>query len=238
MTHGTSAGEWQRREGNNTRGSNTGTAAACPRWKAEGFKKKYLWLFTWAVTAIAQWAEKRKCPPERDEKPFRVTLPSGWVFGLLWLASSYFMLKKALDITSLRGNAAGPDGLTFYETFQSPDWNESQIRELKQQIRKGRYWPGGVRAVPIRMGEKVRILHVPNLIDRVVERAIVLTVNPILEFAFHRWSFGFRSGVSTAHALAELFRLCTSSKRFVVGKMDMLDAFDRIPHERLMDVVS
>jgi hypothetical protein len=91
--------------------------------------------------------------------------------------------------------------------------------------------------VTIQCGSKVRLLHIPNLLDRVVERSIVLVLSPIYEALFHPWSFGFRKGISTVDALRELSGLCNRHQRYVLGKLDLKDAFDRIPHHWLLDVL-
>ena len=155
MKDQTSAGTWRPRQADSTR-----QGAATPRpWLDEGYQKSYQWFVARAVFALAGWADMRCRPPQFGEPPFRFKSVSGVLFTIFWLVCSYPFLKKATDITSLRGNAPGVDGVTYYHLFQSPDWSERTLRALRNSLRAGSYWPGAHRQVTIRVGAKARVLH-------------------------------------------------------------------------------
>lgn len=229
----TSACGWRARCNHGTR---EGTAAAKP-WLEHGYRYKYQWLFARAVQSLAEKIQEANVPARAMLGNYVFQSPSGpWRQGLVGLASSYPTLATARDITSLRGNAPGPDHMTYYGTFQCP-YGDQELRELRRRLRTGSYRPGGLRRTGFRQGTKVRTLHIPNLIDRVAERAIVLALQVPCEFLFHPRSYGFRPWRTTAHAFGELKRILHATGSRWLGKADQKDAFDRIPHRRLLDIV-
>lgn len=86
--------------------------------------------------------------------------------------------------------ASGIDGVTVDELF-------SYIKENKEEIlwkiRNRKYKPQPVRRVYIpKENGKLRKLGIPNVIDRVIQQAIVQVLTPIYEEQFSNSSFGFR----------------------------------------------
>ncbi len=233
MTMKTSACGWQA-AGDKT--AREGTAATCP-WRETGYKYAYQWNFARAVSEIAHRAAEFKGYLPRAEQPFVFVSEQGYPHTLSDLVCTYQFIKTAIDVTSLKGNAPGPDGKTFYLEYQLNDLGESQIRKLKHSLRSGTYRPGGWRAVRIKTGSKTRTLHIPNVQDRVVERDIASVLTPLAEPAFHPSSYGFRQGICIADAIRGFASAVLQHKRYVVGKIDLKDAFDRIPQARLLDIV-
>lgn len=212
------------------------TVTARP-WLDAGCRYAYQYFHARAVASIASWGSESGGYPGRKNRKYRF-MSKGNQLGLNDLVSSYPFIKRAVDITSVKGNAPGPDGETFYTTFQCGTWGEEPIQQIKRALRRGTYRPGGLRAVRIRIGDKVRTLHIPNLVDRVVERAIAFVLVAIVESAFHPWSFGFRPGICITDATRELMSICMTQQRFVIGKVDLKDAFDRVPQNRLLDIIA
>jgi group II intron reverse transcriptase/maturase len=233
MYSNTSASGWQSAGEKAARKS---TVAARP-YREAGYRYNYQCFYDRAVASIAVWANEFGGYPTRAKQQFCFN-SKGHSLDLFETLSSYPFIKRAVDITSLKGNAPGPDHETFYMVFQPGVFQEVPIRKLKDKVRSGRYRPGGLRAVALNNGKKVRILHIPNLVDRVVERAVALVLVPIVESAFHPNSFGFRPGIHIADAVRCLSTICKTEKRFTIGKLDLKDAFDRIPHDRLLGVVA
>jgi RNA-directed DNA polymerase len=69
--------------------------------------------------------------------------------------------------------------------------------------------------------------------DRVVQMAVLLIIEPILEADFLDCSFGFRPGRSAHDALGETQRNLKEGRREVYDA-DLQSYFDTIPHEKLM----
>jgi RNA-directed DNA polymerase len=79
-----------------------------------------------------------------------------------------------------------------------------ETRRLSEQIRGRTYQPLAVRRVWIpKPGDPTsqRPLGIPTVRDRVVQKALVNVIEPILDHTFHDRSFGFRHGRSCRDAL-------------------------------------
>ena len=106
------------------------------------------------------------------------------------------------NVKANRG-APGPDGITITEfpTWFRPRWNA-----IRQQLLDGTYQPQPVRRVTIDKpdGGK-RLLGIPNLIDRLIQQAIVQILTPVFDPGFSDSSYGFRPKRS-AHGAAKQVR--------------------------------
>lgn len=111
---------------------------------------------------------------------------------------------------------------------------ERYLGELEEQWKSGQYEPQPVRRVEIPKGPgKVRALGIPVVKDRVVQAALKVVIEPILEREFLEVSYGFRPGRSCKQALREVDRWLKEGYCHVVDA-DLRSYFDTIPHERLM----
>jgi RNA-directed DNA polymerase len=69
------------------------------------------------------------------------------------------------------------------------------LAALREELRSGQFRPAPVRARGIpKAGGKVRRLGIPTVRDRVVQAALKLVLEPILEADFEPCSYGFRPG--------------------------------------------
>ena len=134
------------------------------------------------------------------------------------------------------GDAPGPDGCTY--TMFSPSEVWGICRGLRDDIRAGQYRPGGDRLVriPKGPGRGYRTLALRSIFDRVVERAAVEVLQPLLDPLFVSTSFGYRPGRGPLHALAHAARLYHQGARVWVAA-DIRDAFPSVPVGRLVGVV-
>src|SRR6476619_1194352 len=98
-------------------------------------------------------------------------------------------LSEAFTNVEANRGAPGPDGETVEEMREHLDeW----LPQLKAALLSGRYVPGEIRRVWIpKMGGQ-RGLGIPNVIDRVVQEAVRLALEPLYEPTFHASSHGFR----------------------------------------------
>ncbi len=115
----------------------------------------------------------------------------------------------------------------------------SETRQLGEQIKAQIYRPSAVRRVhipkPGRPNE-TRPLGIPTVRDRVVQRAIVNVIEPILDHQFHERSFGFRHGCGAHDALRIVEQKIQEGYVYVVDA-DLKGYFDTIPKDRLLDLV-
>lgn len=158
-----------------------------------------------------------------------------YLFG--WIADPR-TLRASWDYLAREGGAApGPNGHRFTDLVSHEVW--SLCRALGQAIRDGSYRPGPERECRILKGpgRGFRSLSIRNIEDRVVERAVVLVAQPLLDPLFMPFSFGFRPRRDRLHALAQAEHTATHEGRWIWLAEDLKNAFDHVPHGRLLDLV-
>jgi RNA-directed DNA polymerase len=132
--------------------------------------------------------------------------------------------------------AAGVDGQSC-ETFEESLFVET--RQLSAEIKAQTYRPSAVLRVhipkPGRPNE-TRPLGIPTVRDRVVQRAMLNVIEPILDHQFHERSFGFRQGVGAHDALRIVEQKLQEGYVYVVDA-DLKGYFDTIPKDRLLALV-
>lgn len=127
--------------------------------------------------------------------------------------------------------AAGPDRQSI-KTVKT-NW-DLIFPELKQSLHTMEYKPGDIRRVWIpKSGGGQRGLGIPNVIDRIVQEAVRLVLEPIYEAKFSTHSHGFRTGRSCHTAIAQAQQYVEDGYEWVVD-IDLKDFFNKVNHQRLM----
>ena len=144
------------------------------------------------------------------------------------------MLKAWSKVKANKG-APGPDGITlevFFETFRH------QWPKVRQELLDGSYQPSPARrkAIPKPDGS-FRNLGIPNVVDRLIQQAILQVLTPIFDPGFSESSFGFRPKRSAHGAIKQVQHHIRSGYRHCVD-MDLSKFFDRVDHTVLLARVS
>jgi len=144
-------------------------------------------------------------------------------------------LEAAWRKVARNKGAAGVDGQSI-ERFAAQA--ERYLRELHDDLKDGSYRPSPIKRVEIPKGDgRTRPLGIPTVKDRIVQTALKMAIEPILEVEFRAGSYGFRPGRSCKDALREVDRLLKEGYAFVVDA-DLKSYFDTIPHDKLMALVA
>ncbi len=169
------------------------------------------------------------------------TLLSNKVKGGKWHAlidkvyASLNLYTAAQKVTGKK-KAAGVDGQSC-EEFEGHLQVETQ--QLSEEIKAQTYRPSAVLRVhipkPGRPNE-TRPLGIPTVRDRVVQRAVLDVIEPILDQQFHERSFGFRHGRGGHDALRIVEQKLEEGYVYVVDA-DLKGYFDTIPKDRLLALV-
>jgi CRISPR-associated protein Cas1 len=77
------------------------------------------------------------------------------------------------------------------------------------------------------------VLGVPNLADRIVERALLRVIDPVIDPLLLPWSFAYRRGLGVRDALAALADARDEGLPWV-ARGDIDDCFDSIPQWEVM----
>ncbi len=144
-----------------------------------------------------------------------------------WLYQAYKLTRK--------DGAAGVDGKTAAEYSAEL---ESNLTGLLERIRSGRYRAPAIRRVHIPKSDGgQRPLGIPTFEDKIVQRAVVMLLEPIYEQDFHDCSFGFRKQRSAHQALESLRHHIMREKGRWVYDADLQKYFDTINHQHLRSFI-
>lgn len=177
-------------------------------------------------------AARSRCRQDGGEQEFQQLINE----SILRIRDSA-MLRCAWDRCRRGGQAPGPNGLTYGDLTGDEVWAE--IRQLSDLLGQGAYRPGRDRIVRIpKVNGGVRELRVQDVQDRVAAKAVELVLQPLLDPTFDPHSFGFRPKPDpTMQALEYVERVSREQGRWYWAKSDIAQAFDRVPHRRLLDAI-
>jgi len=138
-------------------------------------------------------------------------------------------LRKAFEEVAKNKGAPGPDGQSIDEVRKHLD---RLLPQLSEALLEDQYRPGEVRRVWIPKPGGHRGLGIPNVVDRLVQQAVLRVMQPYIDPTFDRSSHGFRPGKSCHTAIAEARGYVEGGHRWVVD-IDLEKFFDRVNHQRL-----
>jgi RNA-directed DNA polymerase len=133
--------------------------------------------------------------------------------------------------------AAGVDGQRFedIEEYGEVRW----LRELADRLRTKTYEPEAVKRVwiPKPNSRKLRPLGVPTIIDRVVQTAVLLVLEPIFEADLAPEQYAYRHDRGAHDAIRAVHSLLNTGHTRVIDA-DLSGYFDSIPHAELLQSVA
>lgn len=132
--------------------------------------------------------------------------------------------------------AAGVDGQTAVEYLANLKEN---LQSLLGRAKSGTYRAPPVRRVHIPKGDgsKTRPIGIPTFEDKVLQRAVVMLLEPIYEQDFVDWSYGFRPGRSAHQALAATRKGLMEMRGGWVLEVDITSFFDEVGHAHVREFV-
>jgi group II intron reverse transcriptase/maturase len=147
------------------------------------------------------------------------------------------ILKAAWERVRANKGSAGVDGQTIEDIEKHGV--RGYLRELTDELREKRYRPARVRRTYIpKPGKKEkRPLGIPVIKDRVVQAATKIVIEPIFEAGFQPCSYGFRPK-RDAHQAHEAVAKYVNYGCTQVIDADLKKYFEKIPHEKLMEIVA
>lgn len=163
---------------------------------------------------------------------------------LLRIIADRSWLKEAARITMSSSGARTP-GIDGIDKRKMEGQLNHELERIRQELLTGTYCPLPARRVYIpKANGKLRPLGIPCLRDRIVQRAMLMVMDPIWESDFHPVSYGFRPARSVHHAIRTIkMQLQDGNKqtgatagRWVI-EGDLASYFDTVHHRLLMKAV-
>jgi RNA-directed DNA polymerase len=110
-----------------------------------------------------------------------------------------------------------------------------RLTSLRDRAHSGRYFAPPVRRtyIPKGTGPETRPIGIPTFEDKVLQRAVVMLLEPIYEGMFHEGSFGFRPGRSAHQAIDTLRDWLVRAGGGYVVEVDIRKFFDTLDHKHL-----
>ena len=107
------------------------------------------------------------------------------------------------------------------------------LAELAAQLQSGSHQPGRLAPVALpRPDGQERVLHIPTVRDRIVERSILAVLTPLIDPWLGPFSYAYRPGLGVADAVQAIARLRDEGMCWV-ARADFHDCFGTIPVSRL-----
>jgi len=145
-----------------------------------------------------------------------------------WLHEAYRRVRK--------DGAVGVDGVdaAAYEIAL-----EANLSSLLERFKSGRYRAPAVRRVHIPKGDgrTTRPIGIPTLEDKILQRAVLMVLEPIYEHDFVDCSYGFRPGRSAHQALDALWKGLMDIGGGWVIDLDIRAYFDSVERSRLNEIL-
>ena len=150
-----------------------------------------------------------------------------YLMDIDWLREAYRQTRK--------DGAAGVDGQTADAYAANLEEN---LQSLLGRAKSGLYRAPPVRRVHIPKGKSgaTRPIGIPTFEDKVLQRAVVMLLEPIYEQDFCECSYGFRPGRSAHDALQSLWEQTMASRGGWILELDIRKFFDTLDHGHLRDI--
>ena len=148
-----------------------------------------------------------------------------YLMDIDWLLEAYRRIRKDA--------AVGVDGVTATDYEANLEGN---LQALLDRTKAGTYRAPPVRRVHIPKGDSAtdtRPIGIPTLEDKILQRAVVMLLEPIYEQDFYDCSFGFRTGRSAHQALEALRDQTMDSHGGWILEVDIQKFFDTLDHAHL-----
>jgi group II intron reverse transcriptase/maturase len=148
-----------------------------------------------------------------------------YLMDIDWLQAAFHRTRK--------DGAPGVDGQTWTDYAKNL---EANLQSLLDRAKSGTYRAPPVRRVHIpKAGSatETRPIGIPTLEDKVLQRAVVMLLEPIYEQDFDAGSYGFRPGRSAHDALEDLWKQTMDSGGGWILEVDIRKFFDTLDHAHL-----
>ena len=161
------------------------------------------------------------------------TEPTWRFWGLYVHVCKLETLREAYRLAKANDGAPGIDGVTFAAV--EAEGVEGFLDQLRKELVERTYQPQRARRVEIpKDGNKVRVISIPSIRDRVVQGALKLILEPIFEAEFQPGSHGYRPKKSAHAAIQRVKQAILEGKTYVID-FDLRSYFDTVKHHIVLE---
>jgi len=145
-------------------------------------------------------------------------------------------LYEAYQMAKRNDGAPGIDGVTFEAIEESGV--EGFLKQIQGELVTNTYRPMRARKKEIGKdgGNKIRVVSIPAIRDRVVQGALKLILEPIFEADFQSGSYGYRPKRTAHQAVNRVAQAIVEEKTRVID-VDLRSYFDKVQHALLLKKV-
>jgi len=147
----------------------------------------------------------------------------------------YSNINRAYKQVVSNKGGKGVDGITTKDLqgYMQDNWSR-----ISQEITKGHYCPQSVLGVhiPKSNGGK-RLLGIPTVIDRLIQQAIHQVLQPMYDFEFSEFSYGFRKGKNAHQGVLQALNYINDGYQDIID-LDLKKFFDIVNHDYLMSLLN
>jgi RNA-directed DNA polymerase len=169
--------------------------------------------------------KQRRIAKLAKERPEMAFTSLAHLMDLRWLKEAYARTRK--------DGAVGVDGQTARDYEENL---EDNLRSLLNRAKSGTYKAPPVRRAYIPKGNgETRPLGIPTRKDKILQRAVLMILEPLYETVFLPGSYGFRPGRSAHDALQVIWTQTMKVSGGWIADIDLRKYFDTIDHNRLRE---
>ncbi len=145
-----------------------------------------------------------------------------------WLKEAFHRIRK--------DGAVGIDGVSALEYAENLD---ERLTDLVNRAKSGQYKAPAARRVyiPKPGSMEKRGLGIPTTEDKVLQKAMVMLLEPIYEGEFYDFSYGFRPRRSAHQALEAIRESVMDLRVSWIVEVDIRKFFDTLDHGKLREII-
>jgi len=154
---------------------------------------------------------------------------------LLTKVLDYSNINRAFKQVVSNKGSKGVDGVTTKElhVYMQENW-----RRISQEITKGHYCPQAVLGVSIpKPNGGKRLLGIPTVIDRLIQQAIHQVLQPMYDYEFSEFSYGFRKGKNAHQGVLQALKYINEGYQDIID-LDLKKFFDIVNQDYLMSLLN
>jgi group II intron reverse transcriptase/maturase len=171
--------------------------------------------------------KQEKIAQQSRQSPSMVWTTLAHHIDLQWLHEAYRRTRK--------DGAVGVDGVTAQEYEAEL---EANLQGLLEQFKTGNYRAPAVRRVHIPKDgaqTKTRAIGIPTLEDKILQRAVLMVLEPVYEQDFMNCSYAFRPGRGAHQALEALWKELMGIGGGWIIDLDIQSFFDTVSRQHVYD---